>query len=406
MKGDGEAGGGPEASGEQSVRPAPASARSVRPGRPVVVRVPATSANLGPGFDALGLALTLHDVVEARIIPDGISIEVSGAGEESAAAGEGHLVIRAMRAAFGMLGGQPPGIGLRCVNAIPQGYGLGSSAGAIVAGLLAARALGAELLSLATQIEGHPDNVSACLAGGLTIAWRSSSGVRTARLAPVPGLTPVVCVPELPLATAEARQVLPAAVPHADAAANSARAALLIAALTSDPGLLMPGTEDFLHQPYRTAVMPATADLVSRLRAAGIPAVVSGAGPTVLALIVAGTHPGPEAVAPIASGTRTEWQIHVLDVDRDGAMLQATSSENAPHLSRRVDELGRAVREGPVSMEQPQGHRRGPRGGQRRPVTQQDGQDDDLEPVERAKLVERPDRLRPADQVNVAVRRA
>src|SRR5260370_25903147 len=120
----------------QGVRPAPASARfrGPRPGRPVVVRVPATSANLGPGFDALGLALTLHDVVEARIIPDGISIEVSGAGEESAAAGEGHLVIRAMRAAFGMLGGQPPGIGLRCVNAIPQGYGLGSSAGAIVAG--------------------------------------------------------------------------------------------------------------------------------------------------------------------------------------------------------------------------------------------------------------------------------
>src|SRR5260221_851414 len=116
--------------------PAPASARfrGPRPGRPVVVRVPATSANLGPGFDALGLALTLHDVVEARIIPDGISIEVSGAGDDGAAAGEDHLVIRAMRAAFGMLGGQPPGIGLRCVNAIPQGYGLGSSAGAIAAG--------------------------------------------------------------------------------------------------------------------------------------------------------------------------------------------------------------------------------------------------------------------------------
>src|SRR5258707_1125490 len=272
------------------VGPAPASARfrGPRPGRPVVVRVPATSANLGPGFDALGLALTLHDVVEARIIPDGISIEVSGAGEDRAAAGEDHLVIRAMRAAFGMLGGQPPGIGLRCVNAIPQGYGLGSSAGAIVAGLLAARALGhdggsltdAELLSLATQIEGHPDNVSACLAGGLTIAWRSSSGVRTARLALVPGLTPVVCVPELPLATAEARQVVPPPVPHAAAPAR------------------------------------------------------------------------------------------------------------------------------PAPMEQPQGPRGGPRGGQRRPVTQQDGQDDDPEPVERAKLVERPDRLRPADQVNVAVRRA
>ncbi len=296
----------------------------------MLVRVPATSANLGPGFDALGLALTMHDVVEARIIPEGISIEVSGVGQNGAAAGEDHLVIRAMRAAFGLLGGQPPGIGLRCVNAIPQGYGLGSSAGAIVAGLLAARALGqdggsltdAEVLRLATQIEGHPDNVSACLAGGLTIAWRSSSGVRTASLAPVPGLTPVVCVPELPLATAEARQVLPPAVPHADAAANSARAALLIAALTGDPGLLMDGTEDFLHQPYRTAVMPATADLVGRLRAAGIPAVVSGAGPAVLALTMAGSHPGPEAVPSIAKGTRTAWQVHALDVDRDGATVK------------------------------------------------------------------------------------
>jgi homoserine kinase len=295
--------------------------------RPVVVRVPATSANLGPGFDALGLALTLHDVVEARIIPDGISIEVSGAGEHGVAAGEDHLVIRAMRAAFGMLGVQPPGIGLRCVNAIPQGYGLGSSAGAIVAGLLAARALGpagegitdADLLRLATQIEGHPDNVAACLAGGLTIAWWSSSGVRTASLAPVPGLTPVVCVPKMPLSTSEARLVLPPAVPHADAAANSTRAALLIAALTRDPGLLMDGTEDFLHQPYRTAVMPATADLIGRLRVAGIPAVVSGAGPTVLALTVTGTHPSPQAVPQIANGTRTAWQVHVLEVDRDGA---------------------------------------------------------------------------------------
>jgi homoserine kinase len=296
----------------------------------VLVRVPATSANLGPGFDALGLALTMHDLIEARIIPEGISIEVSGVGQNGAAAGEDHLVIRAMRAAFGLLGGQPPGIGLRCVNAIPQGYGLGSSAGAIVAGLLAARALGqdgasltdADVLRLATQIEGHPDNVSACLAGGLTIAWRSSSGVRTASLTPVPGLTPVVCVPELPLATAEARQVLPPVVPHADAAANSARAALLIAALTGDPGLLMDGTEDFLHQPYRTAVMPATADLVGRLRAAGIPAVVSGAGPAILALTMAGSHPGPAAVPSIANGTRTAWQVHALDVDRDGATVE------------------------------------------------------------------------------------
>jgi homoserine kinase len=299
--------------------------------RPVTVRVPATSANLGPGFDAVGLALGLHDLVEARITPGGVTVEVTGVGTAAAAAGEDHQVIRAMRAAFSALDGQPPGIGLRCVNAIPQGYGLGSSAGAIVAGLLAARALAPggqrlddeSLLRLATRLEGHPDNVAACLAGGLTIAWTSGSGPHVARLALAPGLTPVLCVPSDPLATAEARQVLPAAVPHADAAANAARAALLIAALTGDPGLLMTGTEDFLHQPYRTAVMPATADLVARLRAAGIPAVVSGAGPAVLALTVAGTHPGPDVVARIAGAAGPRWQVDVLQVDRVGATVAA-----------------------------------------------------------------------------------
>lgn len=321
------------------------------PDRPVAVRVPATSANLGPGYDAVGLALGLHDVVEARILPGGIAIEVSGAGEATAAAGEDHLVIRAMRAAFGVLGGQPPGIGLRCVNAIPQGYGLGSSAGAIVAGLLAARALAAGagacaqragpgpggpgltdagLLQLATRLEGHPDNVAACLAGGLTVAWTSDSGAQAARLVPVAGLTPVLCVPEIPLSTAHARGLLPAAVPHADAVANSARAALLIAALTSDPALLMAGTEDYLHQPYRAPAAPATADLVGRLRAAGIPAVVSGAGPSVLALTVADVRPGPEAVRPIADGTGTAWQVRILDVDRDGAVVEAIRAGSRP----------------------------------------------------------------------------
>ena len=298
---------------------------------PVTVRSPATSANLGPGFDALGLALTLHDVIEARIIPGGVAIEVSGAGEDTAAAGEDHLIIRAMRAAFDAAGGQPPGIGLRCVNAIPHGYGLGSSAAAIVAGLLAARALAprgavltdADVLRLATQLEGHPDNVAACLAGGLTIAWTSDAGPQAARLTPVAGLTPVLCVPEAPLATEQARGLLPPTVPHADAATNAARTALLIAALTSDPALLMAGTEDLLHQPYRAPAMPATAGLIGRLRAAGIPAVVSGAGPAVLALTAAGTHPGPEAVQKIASGTGDTWRVQALDVDTEGATIQA-----------------------------------------------------------------------------------
>ena len=297
---------------------------------PVTVRVPATSANLGPGFDALGLALGLHDVVEVRITSSGLAIEVSGAGEGTAAAEEGHLIIRAMRTAFARLGGQPPGIGLRCVNTIPHGYGLGSSAAAIVAGLLAARALapsGADLtdagvLRLATSLEGHPDNVAACLAGGLTIAWTSDAGPQAARLTPVPRLIPVLCVPEIPLATEQARGLLPPTVPHADAAANAARAALLIAALTSDPALLMAGTEDHLHQPYRASAMPATAELISQLRAAGIPAVVSGAGPSVLALTVPGIHPGPEACLPIAEKTGINWQITPVKVDLYGATVE------------------------------------------------------------------------------------
>ena len=302
---------------------------------PVVVRAPATSANLGPGFDALGLALRLHDQVHAQVIGSGLRIEVSGVGERTARYGERHLVVRAMRAAFGKLGGQPPGIALRCVNAIPHGFGLGSSAAAIVAGVLAARALCGErgaallpddaVLRLAAEIEGHADNVSACLAGGLTIAWTGSS-VRYLRLEPLPDLTPVLCVPAEPLATEAARQVLPAAVPHADAARNAARSALLVAALTRherepDAGLLLDATLDFLHQPYRASSMPATAGLVASLRTAGIPAVVSGAGPAALALIVPGVTAPPDAVAAIAAESAQEWAVHIMDVDRHGAVV-------------------------------------------------------------------------------------
>jgi homoserine kinase len=301
----------------------------------VTVRVPATSANLGPGFDALGLALSLYDLVEARITGEGLGIEVSGAGEDTAAAGEEHLVVRAMRAAFGVLGGQPPGISLRCANQIPQGFGLGSSAGAIVAGLLAARALwppgteaagldGTGLLRLATALEGHPDNVAACLAGGLAIAWTDDSGANSARLVPASGLAPVLCVPEVPVLTEAARRALPPVVPHPDAAANSARAALLVAALTTEPGLLMAATEDFLHQRYRAPSMPATADLLGRLRAAGIAAVVSGAGPAVLALTVAGRTPGADTVASVTAAADTPWRTLPLAVDLDGAVVRAS----------------------------------------------------------------------------------
>ncbi len=313
---------------------------SVRwPDGAVTVRTPATSANLGPGFDSLGLALSLHDEVQAEVSGGGLRIDVAGFGERTARFGEGHLVVRAMRAAFGALGEQPPGIALRCVNAIPHGFGLGSSAAGIVAGMLAARALcGAAgmdrlpdeaLLGLAAELEGHADNVAACLAGGLTIAWGAgpAGAARCARLEPLPGLTPVLCLPAVPLATEAARQVLPMSVPHADAAKNAARAALLVAALTGeaelkDAELLLDATRDFLHQPYRVSSMPATASLIGALRDAGIPAVVSGAGPAALALVVPGVTADPAAVAAVAAQSGDAWTVSVLEVDRDGATVR------------------------------------------------------------------------------------
>jgi homoserine kinase len=293
----------------------------------VTVRVPATSANLGPGFDALGLALSLHDVVRAQVTEAGLAIEVHGVGAADVPRGEDHLVVRAMRKAFKVLGGQPPGLALHCKNAIPHGFGLGSSAAAIVAGVLAARALaGAEHLSddlvlqLAAELEGHADNVAACLHGGLTIAW--GEPVRCARLEPLPGLATVLCVPAEPLATQAARVILPVIVPHTDAARNAARSALLIAALTSDPSLLLEGTEDFLHQPYRASSMPATARLVAVLRESGVAAVVSGAGPAVLALIPQ-ERAADAAVAEIARQAGPGWTVSRLDVDRCGSITQS-----------------------------------------------------------------------------------
>jgi homoserine kinase len=300
--------------------------------RCVRVRVPATSANLGPGFDAIGLALALHDEVEAEVTGSGLAVEVSGEGADTAAAGERHLVVRAMRAAFAAnAGGQPPGLALRCVNAIPQGRGLGSSAGAVVAGLLAARALARirspeslpddALLALAAKLEGHADNAAACLAGGLTVAWNPGAGPRAVRLEPLPAIVPVLCVPVESVPTTAARRALPPTVPHADAAANAGRAALLVTALTQAPDLLLDATQDVLHQPYRAPLMPATADLIGRLRSAGIAAVLSGAGPSVLALTVRGQTPGPAKVDSIAGQAGRQWHVSPLDVDRQGATI-------------------------------------------------------------------------------------
>jgi homoserine kinase len=319
----------------------------------VRVRVPATSANLGPGFDALGLALSLHDDVDAWVCESGLSIEISGESADLAGAGEDHLVVRAMRAAFAVTGSQPPGIGLRCVNRIPHGRGLGSSAAAIVAGILVAWALANPgllaadgtgprpadaLLGLATELEGHPDNVAACLGGGLTIAWTADGQPRMFRLEPLSSIRPVVCVAPAPVRTEVARRLLPDLVPHRDAAANAGRSALLVAALTQLPagpretaGVLLAATRDWLHQDYRAAAMPETGALVGALREAGIPAVVSGAGPSVLALL-SGQKKSDcrhhlDSLGSIVRETGIAWHISSLDVERRGARILRPGSQ-------------------------------------------------------------------------------
>lgn len=288
----------------------------------VRVRVPATSANLGPGFDTAGLALALYDEVSVEVTGAGLDIEVTGEGAGSVARDGSHLVVRAMAAAFDRLGGRPPGLALRCTNRIPHGRGLGSSAAAIVAGLLLARALvpaadtlldADATLALAAGIEGHPDNVAACLAGGLTLAWLEAPGPRLLRLEPAPELAAVAYVPPYGASTEQARRLLPALVPHADAAANAARAALLPIAVTSRPDLLLAATHDLLHQRYRAPAMPQTAELVELLRRTGVAAVVSGAGPSVLALVT-----GPSERLPAAG---PGWRRLHLEVDRGGARV-------------------------------------------------------------------------------------
>jgi homoserine kinase len=301
----------------------------------VRVRVPATSANLGPGFDALGLALGLHDEVVAAVTASGLDIEVSGEGaEDLLGAGEKHLIVRAMRVAFDDLNvAQPPGLALRCANRIPHGRGLGSSAAAIVAGVVAARALAGastrpqDVLPLASVLEGHPDNVAPCLFGGLTIAWvaAGSAGLpeaRAVRLDPHPGVRPVAFIAPAPVSTKVARGLLPAVVPHADAARNAGRAALLIAALTARPDVLLDGTEDKLHQDYRAPAMPHSHDLVTRLRAACVPAVVSGAGPSVLAFLTGDlAEDDLKRLDSIAAETGIDWHISPLVVERQGASV-------------------------------------------------------------------------------------
>ncbi|MGY1811076.1 homoserine kinase [Blastococcus sp. SYSU D00669] len=301
----------------------------------VRVRVPATSANLGPAFDCAGLALSLHDVLEFTVTDGGLSVEVTGVGAGELPTDESHMVVRAFRAACDELGWAPPGLRLSAANEIPQGRGLGSSAAAVVAGVYAAWALcpdvetvdGDAVLRLTTELEGHPDNVAACLLGGATLSWLTADGARADSFDVAPDIAPVVFVPAATLSTHVARGLLPEVVPHADAAFNAGRAALLVHALTREPGFLLEATEDRLHQRQRGAAMPASLELVDRLRAAGHAAVVSGAGPSVLVLA---RRP---SVVGVTELTPAGWRALPLDVDPTGAGVLSVQGARGAEVS-------------------------------------------------------------------------
>ncbi len=303
-------------------------------GTHVRVRVPATSANLGPGFDTLGLALAYYDELEVEVRHEpGATVHITGYGSADSGnpvpTNEKNLVVQAVAHAFAWAKQPLPGLTLRARNNIPHSRGMGSSSAAIVSGLLAAKGLldgvvefsEQTLLSLATEMEGHPDNVAPALFGGLTIAWTDENGAHQKKLLVHRGVSPLVLVPSFTMSTKLARSLQPDQVPHEDAIFNVSRSSLLVAALTQSPELLFVATEDKLHQNYRAAAMPETNTLIAQLRAAGFAAVVSGAGPSILVLC---DDPSARqsAIDLVRTHQETTWEPHMLAVDFMGATVE------------------------------------------------------------------------------------
>ncbi|MEN6431233.1 MAG: homoserine kinase [Coriobacteriales bacterium] len=257
------------------------------------VVVPASSANLGSGYDAFGLAVALYDRFEAERSPVW-EVEVKGEGEGELLEDERNQVVRAMQRAFAETGYRGAAR-VRCENGIPVGRGLGSSSAAIVGGLvLANELLGGplgltRLFQLAVELEGHPDNVAAALLGGFTVCWYEGAVPRAERIEPGGGLAAVAVVSEAAVATAEARRVLPASVPHADAAFGAGRAGLLAAGIAlGRADLIRAGGADKIHEAYRERLYPDVPRVKAALMDAGADAaVLSGAGPTVIGLVSA-----------------------------------------------------------------------------------------------------------------------
>lgn len=286
------------------------------------VRVPGSSANLGPGFDTLGLALGIYDIVEVEVTPSGLEVEIYGEGAEDLPRDASHLVIKAIRTALKAAGARVPGLKVTCTNDIPQSRGLGSSASAAVAGVVAANTLAGnplnddQVVQISSSFEGHPDNAAASVLGGAVVSWTDIpvDGVSQPkyRAVPIPvheSIRATAMVPDFHASTEAVRRVLPEQVTHIDARFNVSRVAVMTAALQNHPDLLWEGTRDRLHQPYRADVLPVTAEWVNRLRNRGYAAYLSGAGPTIMVL-----HTDPVDLKILDDARDSNLRVLELDI--------------------------------------------------------------------------------------------
>ena len=300
-------------------------------GRKASVKVPASSANLGPGFDTLGLALSLYDHVEVEVVESGLEVVVSGEGEGEVPLDERHLVVKALRAALKAADVTAPGLRVVCTNAIPQSRGMGSSASAAAAGVAAANGLADfaldndTMVQLASTFEGHPDNAAASILGAGIVSWTNTPiDGRTApqyfarRIEVHPDIKATAFIPDFHASTEAVRRVLPSDISHLDARFNVSRTAVMTVALRDDPSLLWEGTRDRMHQTYRAEVLPVTAEWVNRLRNLGYPTYLSGAGPTIMVL---STNPVERSLVEEAQGRG----MKVLELDVAGPVTVEVS---------------------------------------------------------------------------------